>query len=144
MKASRRGRAESADGAANGSVVRVDISVTSAIRSRPSDACSVRLPWLGKGHAGEAADRSAWSSAYLDRRHAARADPRGDESATAVVATMQSGALVPDEVVNRMVEERLSAAGLQPAVLCWMAIRGRWSRRASDRVAGASAGSTRW
>ncbi len=33
---------------------------------------------------------------------------RGAESGTAVEATMQAGALVPDDVVNRMVEERLS------------------------------------
>jgi adenylate kinase len=33
---------------------------------------------------------------------------RGTELGTAVVATMQSGALVSDEVVNQMVEERLS------------------------------------
>src|SRR5690242_932496 len=33
---------------------------------------------------------------------------RQGEAATAVVATMQSGALVPDEVVNRMVQIRLS------------------------------------
>jgi adenylate kinase len=34
----------------------------------------------------------------------------GAESGTAVVATMQSGALVADDVVNRMVEKRLSEA----------------------------------
>ena len=38
------------------------------------------------------------------------------ETGTAVVATMQSGALVSDEVVNGMVEERLSAAGCREGV----------------------------
>jgi adenylate kinase len=33
---------------------------------------------------------------------------RGAENGTAVAAQMQAGALVPDEVVNRLVEERLS------------------------------------
>src|SRR5215472_5817820 len=35
---------------------------------------------------------------------------QGVEAGTAVAATMQSGMLVSDEVVNRMVEERLSEA----------------------------------
>ena len=38
---------------------------------------------------------------YLDRGHAAGPDPaRARRSGTAMVATMQSGALVSDEVVN--------------------------------------------
>ena len=34
----------------------------------------------------------------------------GSEAGTAIVATMQSGALVSDRVVNEMVKERLSEA----------------------------------
>ena len=45
-----------------------------------------------------------------------------------MVATMQAGALVSDEVVNRMVEERLTA-GCRDRVLFWTVTRGRWTRR---------------
>ena len=89
----------------------------------------VRSAGLGQRHAGEAADAVAGDSAYLDRGHAAGADPAGRRAGTARwQRIMQSGALVSDEVVNELVEERLSAAGLPRRVLSWTAIRGRWSR----------------
>ena len=56
---------------------------------------------------------------------------QGGEVGTAVAATMQAGALVSDEVVNAMVEERLSRAGCRERVLFWTDIRGRWRRRST-------------
>ena len=52
----------------------------------------------------------------------------GDEIGTTVAATMHAGALVSDDVVNQMVEERLSRAGLPRRDLFWMGIRGPWRR----------------
>jgi len=51
----------------------------------------------------------------------------GAEAGTAVVAKMQSGALVADDVVNAMVEMRLSTR-MPLMALSWTATPAPWSR----------------
>ena len=67
----------------------------------------------------------------------------GSEAAKAMGATMHSGALVSDRVVNEMVEERLSEAGCR-GVLFWMDTRGRWTRQGTWRSGWWGGESARW
>ena len=61
----------------------------------------------------------------LFRNHVAAKTPLGQQA----YAFMQRGELVPDDITNAMVAERLSAADTLRQATCWTAFRGPSSRR---------------
>ena len=72
-------------------------------------------------------------------RERVRQEPELAKAASA----MQSGLLVSDELVNRMVEERL-ARPMRPRDLFWMVIRARCRRPGICGRGSKSAGFARW
>ena len=90
----------------------------------------VRSPGSGKGTQATLL-RDKLGMAHISTGDMLRARvASGDELGTAVAGIMQSGGLVPDEMVNRMVEDRIELPDRLKSSF-WMGIRERWPRRAA-------------
>lgn len=111
MKASRRGRAASGAAAARSDSVRVDMTVGAPL-PQSAKTCLILFgpPGSGKGTQAKILSQSLGlahiSTGDMLRAHLAAGDELGRE----VSSIMQSGGLVPDETVNKMVERRIEAA----------------------------------